>query len=335
MNQAFLNKLQNLGVMSLIVKETGLFSLLVDYGRAKTRSFGMPVGGAADRTALALGNGLVGNRPDALALEVTLLGPTLEACHPTACVLFGAAFQCAINASPLSVGTTFTLKPGDVLRIGGARSNARAYLCVAGGFEAERLLGSCSGIEPVRVRELLTCRPSLIKPRALPFETSDGEHNAGTGPKMLRVVPGPQHDWFPDHSFDSHEFEVSPASNRMGMRLRGEPLTKKPGELVSEAVAPGAIQVTNDGQLIVLGMDGQTIGGYAKIAHVIRADLDRLGQLRPGERVRFVYVSQDDARKEAKARTAFLHTWLTRLRASVREPQFLDISAKDKNLGKK
>jgi 5-oxoprolinase (ATP-hydrolysing) subunit C len=313
--------------MSLFVRETGLFSLLVDHGRPRTRSLGMPVGGAADRTALALGNALVGNLPAALALEVTLLGPTIEALQTTACVLFGAAFQSEINGSRISVATTFTLEPGQVLRIGGTRSNARGYLCVAGGFEACGLLGSCSGIEPVRVGETLVCRAARIEPRALPFETSEGGHGVAISPKALRVVCGPQHEWYSDDSLALQEYEVTSASNRMGIRLQGKPLTRNPGELVSEAVAPGAVQVTNDGQLIILGVDGQTIGGYPKIAHVIRADLDRLGQLRPGEKVRFVYVSQEDALTAAKARAVFLNEWRTRLLAADRQPQYLGIEA--------
>ncbi len=106
----------------------------------------------------------------------------------------------------------------------------------------------------------------------------------------------------------------------MGLRLKGTPLARKPDELVSEAVAPGAVQVANDGLPIVLGVDGQTIGGYPKVAHVIRADLDLLAQLRPGDRVRFVRVTPDEAEAAARARAAFLREWLTRLRIAERRP---------------
>ena len=109
----------------------------------------------------------------------------------------------------------------------------------------------------------------------------------------------------------------------MGLRLKGAPLARRAGELVSEAVAPGAVQVTNDGQPVVLGVDGQTIGGYPKVAHVVRADLDRLAQLRPGDRVRFTCVTPDEAEAAAKERAAFLKTWLTRLRIADRQPVFV------------
>src|SRR5205823_3098558 len=96
------------------------------------------------------------------------------------------------------------------------------------------------------------------------------------GPVTLRALPGPQADWFDLAEFFGPAFTVNPASNRMGLRLTGQPLKRKPGELVSEPVAPGAVQVVNDGQCIVLGVDGQTIGGYPKVAHVIAADSDKL-----------------------------------------------------------
>jgi antagonist of KipI len=139
----------------------------------------------------------------------------------------------------------------------------------------------------------------------------------------LRALDGPQRDWFADDAFFTQTYEVTPASNRMGLRLKGKPLARRSGELVSEAVAPGAVQVTNDGQPVVLGVDGQTIGGYPKIAHVIRADLDRLAQLRPGDRLQFVRVSLDEAAVAAQERTAFLKEWLTRLRIADRQPAFV------------
>jgi allophanate hydrolase subunit 2 len=103
------------------------------------------------------------------------------------------------------------------------------------------------------------------------------------------------------------------------VRLTGEPLTRRPGELVSEPVAPGAVQITNDGLPVVLGVDGQTIGGYPKVAHVVRADLDRLAQLRPGEELRFQQVSPDEAEAAARSRAAWLADWLLRLRTTAGE----------------
>ncbi|HEY1189753.1 MAG TPA: biotin-dependent carboxyltransferase family protein, partial [Gemmata sp.] len=328
-------------------------SLLVDFGRERSRALGVPVGGAADRAALSLGNALVGNPPDAVALEVAFVGPELEARHPIACVIFGAPFQSAVNGNPLAPGTTFQLHPGDTLRVGGTATGVRAYVCAAGGFEAPAVLGSRSALEPLRAGGELRCAVSRTEPRALPFcearptppsPLPEGKGESENGPAIefafaarvgsgspfpsgrgdggvgLRVLDGPQRDWFTDDLFFTQPYDVLPASNRMGTRLRGAPLSRRAGELVSEAVAPGAVQVTNDGLPIVLGVDGQTIGGYPKIAHVIRADLDRLAQLRPGARVRFVPVSLSEAEEAARARAAFLRAWLTRLRIAERRP---------------
>ncbi len=301
--------------MSLRVVRPGLLSLLVDAGRPRSRALGVPVGGAADRAALAIGNALVGNAPDALAVEVTLIGPTLTAEHPTAAVVFGAPFAVSANGTAISPGTTFQLEPGDTLTIGPTPAGARGYLCVAGWFDGPLVLASRSALEPLKADDVLTSGPSRCEPRGLGFAAlPDAE------PRVLRALPGPQRDWFADDGFFRHDYAVTPASNRMGVRLSGEPLTRRAGELVSEAVNPGAVQVANDGLPIVLGVDGQTIGGYPKVAHVIRADLDRLAQLRPGDRVRIRLVSWEEADAETRARAAAVRAWLVRLRAADRSP---------------
>src|SRR5262249_49733062 len=111
----------------------------------------------------------------------------------------------------------------------------------------------------------------------------------------LRCLDGSQVDWFDASEFFGTRFSVTPASNRMGLRLARQALTKPAREIVSEPVCPGTVQVLNDGQCVILGVDAQTIGGYPKVAQVIAADLDLVGQLRPGQGVRFVPVTMEDA----------------------------------------
>jgi biotin-dependent carboxylase-like uncharacterized protein len=295
--------------MSLRVLEAGLQTLVVDFGRPGSRSLGLPVGGAADRRSLALGNALVGNSPDAAALEICLAGPTLQAGCDLGCVVIGAPFEMFRGDERLTVGRTFTLRRGDVLRIGGTTVGMRAYLCVRGGLLEPEALGSRSAFEPLRRGQELACEPSEIAGRAIDV----GNELTADGPATLRALPGPQADWFELSEFFGPTFAVNPASNRMGLRLQGKPLQRKPGELVSEPVGPGAVQVINDGQCIVLGVDGQTIGGYPKVAHVIAADLDRLGQLRPAQELRFELVSIDDAEMAYRERQVQLREWLVRL----------------------
>jgi allophanate hydrolase subunit 2 len=144
------------------------------------------------------------------------------------------------------------------------------------------------------------------------------EWNAGRNAAwQLRVLRGPQADWFTAAEFYSQTFSVSPSSNRMGLRLQGTPLTMPGREMISEPVCPGSVQVTRDGQCIILGIDGQTIGGYPKIAQVIRADLDQLGQLRPGVPVRFEQVDLETALALDRQRREMLHEWIMRTRVSL------------------
>ncbi len=329
--------------MSLRVLDPGLYTLVVDAGRLHSRSLGVPVGGAADRGSLALGNGLVGNPPDAAAVEVCLAGPTLQADVRLACVLYGAPFAITLIRAGYSErpdfreipsGRTFTLDPGDQVHIGAARSGMRAYFCVAGGLQTPLILESRSGLEPLRVGSDLPCSPGRIHTRFLPTFVSENHGNQDArirfsdalgfdwrpspdAARTLRVLDGLQTQWFSATEFYDQEFTLTPASNRMGLRLQGRPLTLPGRELVSEPVCPGAIQVTSDGQCIILGVDGQTIGGYPKIAQVIQADLDWVGQLRPGERIRFVRVTLDEAMELQRRRQDELGGWGIRLRASV------------------
>jgi antagonist of KipI len=297
--------------MSLRVLEPGLYSMLVDQGRPGTRSLGVPVGGAADRTALALGNALVGNPPDTAALEVTLAGPTLQAECPVGAVVFGAPFDLRIGNRELRPGATFTLQAGDVLRIGGTPKGMRGYLCVRGGFQGPIILGSRSALHAVAVNDVLLCPVGQLPVRFLrPGLT------VYIDSRVLRVVDGAQVDWFQTGEFYGQEFTITPQSDRMGLRLEGQSLTLPDRELVSEPVCPGAVQVTRDGRCIVLGIDGQTIGGYPRIAQVISADLDKLGQLRPSDRIRFIRVTLEEAEIVYLHQRDELRRWLLRLQTA-------------------
>ncbi len=293
------------------VVQPGLYTLLVDYGRPRSRSLGVPVGGAADRTSLALANALVGNPPDAPALEINLAGPVLRAECELACVIAGAPFALHSERQRLTAGTTFTLEAREELHIGTTEVGARAYFCVHGGIQAPLILESHSAFDPVSSGAELACPPGRTNPRFIRTEPTWGQQ-----PLLLRVLDGPQADWLVPDDFYAQEFKVSPSSNRMGVRLNGQPLRVPARELVSEPVSPGAVQVTRDGQCIVLGVDGQTIGGYPKVAHVITADLDALGQLRPGGRVRFARVTCEEAEALYHKRQTELSEWVRRLRTS-------------------
>jgi biotin-dependent carboxylase-like uncharacterized protein len=297
---------------ALTVIRPGLRTLIVDYGRPDCRSLGVPVAGAADRTSLAIGNALVGNSADTSALEVSLAGPTLIADAPLACVLFGAPFDLTTDRRSLAPGKTFTLAAGEELRIGGAKEGMRAYLCLRGGLSVPVVLRSRSGLEPVQAGQRLPCRAGTTGVR---WFVHDLTHEADG--RTLRALPGRQAAWFAADDFYSRTFTVAPESDRMGLRLLGDPLAVPDRELVSEPVCPGSVQVTRDGQCIVLGVDGQTIGGYPKVAQVIASDLDKLARLRPGDEVRFRAVSLKTAERRYQRQHAELQEWLVRLRTAA------------------
>jgi 5-oxoprolinase (ATP-hydrolysing) subunit C len=222
------------------------------------------------------------------------------------------------------------LHSGEKLHIGGVAEGMRAYLCIRGGLQTPVLLGSRSSLAPLRAGAVLPCLSAGIHARFLnhsfEWERERRSYANWVGPRRrLRVVEGPQASCFPsDHAFREKEstvpptvFTVTSESNRMGIRLRGEPLPWPHRELVSEPACPGSVQVTRDGQCILLGVDGQTIGGYPKIAQVISADVDLLGQLRPGDEVFFVLVNLAAAEAIHRTKHAEVSEWLTRLQASL------------------
>jgi antagonist of KipI len=281
----------------------------VDAGRPGTRSLGVPVGGAADRACWTLGNALVGNPPDAPALELAVKGPILRADAELAGAVFGAPFVLSSARQSLRAGRTFTLTPGEELHVGGTPRGMRAYLCVAGGISASAVLGSRSGLEAIQRGDTFACASGRLPAR---FLGSDCPFPMLTSTWTLRVIAGQQANWFDERDFYSQAFSVTPASNRMGLRIEGRPLALPNRELLSEPVCPGTVQVTRNGQCIVLGVDGQTIGGYPRIAQAIRADLDALGQMRPGDQVRFERVELAEAERLDCERRATLVEWITR-----------------------
>lgn len=292
----------------------GWSTRVVDLGRPRTRSLGVPLGGAADRASLILGNGLVGNPENTAALEVSAVGPTLRAETELACVVCGAPFELtSTRQKNLRTGVTFTIEEGEEVRVAGTPRGLRAYFCVRGGFQTRAILDSRSSLEMLTAGTMLACETARIGHRFLPPGVFATWNDAGP----LRIVAGLQAASFNMAEFLGQEYAVSAKSDRMGLRIEAKPLMFEPAEMTSEPVCPGAVQVTRDGQCIILGVDGQTIGGYPKIAHVVDADLDRLGQLRPGQRLRFAQVDLAEALTLGRQRNEQLAEWMLRLQVSL------------------
>ncbi len=290
------------------VQEPGLFTTVQDLGREGFGPFGVSASGAADAVSLRIGNRLVGNAEGAPGLEMTLLGGTFLFPEGAVGALAGSDFGASLDGKPLEMWTAFEARPGQALRLGPTRSGARCYLCVRGGIEVKLFLGSASthilsGLGGHEGRALrkgdvlnIGAASGSTRERSL---TAQALKNLSPR-KVLRVTPGPQSDWFPEPAqqiFYASTFRVAEESNRMGLRLEGAAIpAPASGEMISEGVALGAVQVPEGGLPIILFVEQQTTGGYPKIANVISADFHSLGQLRPRDEIRFERVEWKTAR---------------------------------------
>lgn len=322
----------------VILRDPGFGTSIQDAGRLGYRGLGVPLAGALDPIAMAGANALVGNAPEAPVLEIRLAGPTLEVSEGPGArlALVGQARLEKLDAEGarhmLDANASFTLRAGERLRIGAVQGTA--YLALAGGFGVTRSLGSYStyaraGLGGIHGRALqagdrIAC---LASDGAGEERRQSAPPPLSTGP--IRVMPGPQEDHFTPEAFEtltSAAFALSPASDRMGLRLEGAPLLHNAlgADILSDGVVPGSVQVPASGAPIILLADGQTLGGYAKIATVIRADLPRLAHLRPGDTLRFEVVDRAGADAARRAQQAMLAHWCAGIE-TWRPPGFLDI----------
>jgi urea carboxylase len=316
------------------IVEGGPQSTIQDVGRPGYLATGMPPSGAADRFALGIANLLVGNDPgerylvgrntgDA-GIEILLLGLKLMALTDTVVAVTGADLMPALNGAPLPMWRTVRVTRGDVIAFQRPRAGARAYLAAAGGFDLPRFAGSratnvrafVGGLEgrALKKGDVLRTRPPARPLPALEGRRLKPELVPAYGRRWpVRVVLGPQDDLFRADAVDtflSFDWKLSMTSDRMGCRFIGPKLEFKPrpdyliaqagsdpSNIVDDAIPVGGIQVPSGIEPIVLHVDGPSLGGYAKIATVISADLGKVGQMRPGEIANFHAVSTDEAVK--------------------------------------
>lgn len=294
----------------LRVLSGGLNSTIQDQGRFGYQDLGVPVAGMLDPIALHLANALVGNPADEAGLEIYVLGPTLTVdCHSLRLAVCGPVRLTLSRdgqSRVLETERSHLLRRDDVLTVGAVVGASVAVLAVEGGFALEPVMGSLSThtrsalgplggaalaagmVVPLR-REQAEERPERALASPFPY---------GTGP-VRRVMLGPQDDHFTEAAltaFLSEDYRIGPNADRMGLRLEGAVLAHR-GEagIASEGLVSGAIQVPGNGQPILLLADHQTVGGYAKIATVISADLARTGRAAPGAVLRFRAVTQAEA----------------------------------------
>jgi antagonist of KipI len=283
----------------------GLESSVQDLGRFGWAHFGVSASGAADPLALRAGNLLVGNAENAAGVEMTLVGAELEFESAAVIALTGSDF-----GSGLPLWTPVEVPAGGRIRSTATRGGARCYLCVRGGIDVPKIMGSASahlmtGVGGGRLRkgDVLAIGDAAIRRARKPARGFPSWNPAPT----LRATPGPQAEWFGEEIY-RHAYAVSEESNRMGLRLRGPALTGAGGHMISEGVPLGAIQAPPDGQPIILFVEHQTTGGYPKPANVISADFWRLGQMRPRDEIRFEPVTIDEALRLLQQQEEWLYS---------------------------
>jgi biotin-dependent carboxylase-like uncharacterized protein len=294
------------------IAEPGPQTTVQDLGRLGQLRHGIPPSGPVDARAFRIANRLVGNPDGAAGLECTLMGPRFSAETPCAIAVTGAEVPVTVNGEPAPTDATLVLNRGDAVRIGAARAGVRAYVAFSGGIDVPLALGSratflrgrLGGVEGRGLKrdDVLRLLPAPVPlPRALnpaPSTVLEAEPE-------IRVVLGPDVERFTDEgvaAFLSGPYELLPQSDRMGARLKGPRIAHARGhDIISDGIALGSIQVPGDGQPIVLLVDRQSTGGYTKLATVCSFDIGRIGQVKPGQRVRFRAIPIAEAHRLRRA----------------------------------
>jgi KipI family sensor histidine kinase inhibitor len=293
----------------LRVLSPGLQSLIQDLGRAGHTGLGVGAAGALDRSSLRRANRLVGNPPSAAAIETVAGGLTVQAVGDQILAVTGAPGELTLRQADeesedpdaylvrnIAAAEPFALLDGEEVTIGPPRLGFRSYLAVRGGLKAEEVLGSCStdtlsglGPAPLKAGDIVPAGNATVSQVVSSPELQPDF--PGPGVTVLDVVPGPREDWFDAaqvEAFYSQEWEVTPRSNRVGMRLAGKALKRRrEGELPSEGTVSGALQVPPEGMPVLFLADHPVSGGYPVIGVVVDHQLDLAGQVPIGARIRF------------------------------------------------
>jgi antagonist of KipI len=292
------------------VLKPGLFTTVQDLGRYGYLKYGIPISGAMDTFSLVAANVLVKNNHNDACLEITLLGPELQALAKTQIAITGGEIFPKINGQPVPMWQTLEVQEGDILSLGKVESGCRAYLSLIGGISTPLVLGSRAtyvrgGFGGISGRQLKIGdiiegfdTPVLKAKYSMPEDLVP----QFTGQFKVHVILGPQADMFTKkgiHTFLSSQYKVSLDADRMGYRLEGQIIEHKAGaDIISDALLSGAIQVPKNGKPIIIMRDAQTTGGYPKIAVAIIPDVSLLGQAKPNDVIEFSKIAMSQARQK-------------------------------------
>lgn len=295
--------------MSLVIRKSGILTTVQDLGRSGFRHFGINPNGVMDRAAARLLNILLGNAETEAVLEMHFPASEILFEEPISFAIGGADFAASLNNEPIENWRVCFAEKGSVLNFAAKVFGNRAYVAVKGGFLVEPWLGSASTNLTAQIggfegRALCGGDELIFKDRKRRDENPRRKISHRLIPfysrfPTVRVIAGAEFDdltALSEQIFLGRDFVISPNSNRMGFRLRGEPLyllEKK--EMVSSAVTFGTIQLLPDGQMIILMADHQTSGGYPRIANVCAVDLPLVAQLGASDKLAFHLISIEEA----------------------------------------
>ena len=306
--------------MSITVLKPGLQTTIQSRPRTGLRHNGIPASGAADPLSLALANKLVGNNWDAAALEASLLGPTLLFNSPCAFALTGATAVVTLNGSPIAYHEAVFAEAGDEVAIGASETGARAYVAVAGGLIVEDVLGSPSTDllatfgghkgRSLQAEDVIAVPPKPVEP----LRTPDEFRVPMSSSWALRATTSVESEQLSDRGlkrlFDTN-WTVGRRADRMGLKLEGPRLKiSSDGRMPSAGTFPGTVQCPEDGSPYILSVDAGTVGGYPRVAQIVRADRHLIGQLRPGDHVRLLHRDPNAATQALREKVAYWRPWL-------------------------
>ncbi|HMA69571.1 MAG TPA: biotin-dependent carboxyltransferase family protein [Candidatus Mcinerneyibacterium sp.] len=292
-----------MGKIKIINK--GLLTLIEDLGRSGYQKFGVPVSGVMDEYSHKIANILVGNDISEATLEVNMLGPKIQFLSDAIIAITGGNLQPLINNEYIEMWKSKKVSDGDILSFKGMKNGMRSYIAFSGGLNVKKVMQSKSFYSRAGIgTEIVNGGIIEIngsKKNYLDNKIDDSYIPEITNSTNLRVVLGPQNDYFTSkgiETFLNSSYEITNNSDRMGYRLKGEKIEhKKSADIISDGLGKGAVQIPGTGQPIIMMSDSQTTGGYTKIGYVIKKDLDKLAQMKPGGKVRFTKISMSKAQK--------------------------------------
>lgn len=309
--------------MSIKVITPGMLSTIQDGGRKGFAAMGFNASGVMDVRSYHIANALVGNFTDEAVIEMTYLGGSFKFLESNYIAITGADMSPKLDGVPVEMYTTVFVKQDETLTFSAAKSGMRAYIAVRGGIDVPVIMGSRStnlkcklgGLDgrPLKAGDIVPCRDVYDEFHKHLIHSAPKE-DFGSDEITVRVLLGPQDDYFTDHgikTFLNSTYTVTNESDRMGCKLSGEKIEyKNTVDIISDGIVFGSIQIPRTGNPIIMLADRQTTGGYAKIATVISVDLPLLAQARPGTKVHFELIDRQKAEWLLKQEQKEFHSYL-------------------------